>query len=74
MAWIIDPATGKLVNDTEFEPVQEGMPDPKSGLLRRTVGDTVTSAAKGLLVGVPQAAVGLARVATLGAADQGGRR
>jgi hypothetical protein len=71
MAWIRDPQTGALVNDADvgLEEVPQGMPAPKSGILRRAIGDPLTAAAKGALVGIPQAAVGLARLATLGLAD-----
>lgn len=70
MALVKDPQTGAWRYDAE-ELVEEpaGMPAPKSGILRRAVGDPLTAAAKGVLVGVPQAAVGLARLATLGLAD-----
>lgn len=71
MAWIRDPQTGALVNDVDVGLVEqpEGMPTPKSGILRRAIGDPLTAVAKGAIVGIPQAATGLARIATLGLAD-----
>ena len=43
----------------------EPPPPPKSGLIRRAVGDTAVSAVKGA-IGLPEAAVGLADIVTGG--------
>ena len=71
MAFVYDETTGRFTDDALIA----GMPAPKappeeSGLLRRTVGDAATSLTKGLLVGLPQAAVGLANIATFGMAEK----
>lgn len=67
MAWTLDRQTGEFISDSS-----EDTPTPppeKSGMLRRTLGDAGTALAKGVLVGLPQAGVGLARLATAGVAD-----
>jgi hypothetical protein len=67
MAWTLDRQTGEFISDSS-----EDTPTPppeKSGMLRRTLGDAGTALAKGVLVGLPQAGVGLARLATAGMAD-----
>lgn len=71
MAWIRDPQTGAVVDDGEnaWVDAPAAPTAEKSGVLRRAVGDPLTGLAKGVLVGIPQAAVGLGRLATLGMAD-----
>lgn len=69
MALVIDPQTGAYVDESVLNQPTEAATPERSGFLRRTLGDAATGLAKGVLVGVPQAAVGLARLGTLGMAD-----
>jgi hypothetical protein len=69
----MDEFDALVPNNQEDQPVDEFealIPKPSS-FLRRGIGDPLASLAKGVLVGIPETAIGLANIPTMGYAGKG---